>query len=333
MQGFGGLSKRPYMIGTAQVACKVQGSLVYLQLTDCFYHPQAGCTIISTAQLRKRGATLCFTNSPPGITMTCKGIPFHAVEDNNLYLLNLWENRMQPVALPAYSLTEASLEPWHERLAHVGESGLKKLSRAVNGMSALPPTHVCNSCVLGKMKERSHSKPFQRGEYPLEFIHFDIKGLLPAGIHGERYLLVVVDDATSMPGSIAIGQRSDLTDALIYRIERHERPERRCRRARFDQAGENMDTRLVYFFRDRGIQAECTGTEQHQSNGVAEVTIRILWERVQSTIASSQLPKKYWPYIAEAVAYLRQFEIHPRVQDKTMRCGQDQGLTLAISDL
>ena len=65
MQGFGGLSKRPYMIGTAQVACRVRGSLVYLQLTDCFYHPQAGCNIISTAQLRKKGATLCFTDSPP----------------------------------------------------------------------------------------------------------------------------------------------------------------------------------------------------------------------------------------------------------------------------
>ena len=168
------------------------------------------------------------------------------------------------------------------------------------------------------MKEKPHSKPFRRGEYPLEFIHFDIKGPLPAGIHGERYLLVVVDDATSMPGFIAIGQRSDLTDALIYWIERHERPERRCHRARFDQAGENMDTRLVYFFRDRGIQAECTGTEQHQSNGMAEVTIRTLWKRIQSTIASSELPFKYWPYIAEAVAYLRQFEIHPHVPDKTI---------------
>jgi hypothetical protein len=107
MQGFGGLSKQPHMIGTAQVSCKVQGSLVHLQLTDCFYHPQAGCNIISTAQLRKRGATFTFTKSPPGISMTCKGVPFQAIEKNNLYLLDLWEDRIQPVALPAYSLTEA----------------------------------------------------------------------------------------------------------------------------------------------------------------------------------------------------------------------------------
>ena len=167
-------------------------------------------------------------------------------------------------------------------------------------MSDLPPTHICQPCITGKMKEKPHTKQFRRGEYPLEFIHFDIKGPLPTGVHGERYLLVVVDDFTAMPGFIAIAQRSDLTDALIYWLERHERPERRCHRARFDQAGENMDSRLVQHFRDRGILRECTGTEQHQSNGVAEAIIRVLWERVQSTIASSQLPYKYWPYIAEA---------------------------------
>ena len=92
------------------------------------------------------------------------------------------------------------------------------------------------------MEEKLHLKQFRRGEYPLVFFHFDIKGPLPTGVHGERYLLVIVDDATSMPVLIAMVKRSDLTDALIYWLEKHERPERRCHRARFDQAGENMDT-------------------------------------------------------------------------------------------
>ena len=83
--------------------CKVLQYTYSLQTAPTI-HKQAACNITSAAQLRKRGVTLNFTNSTPGITMTYKGVPFQAAEDDNLYLLNLCKNQIQSVALPACSL-------------------------------------------------------------------------------------------------------------------------------------------------------------------------------------------------------------------------------------
>ncbi|KAK4205849.1 hypothetical protein QBC37DRAFT_407640, partial [Rhypophila decipiens] len=82
---------------------------------------------------------------------------------------------------------------------------------------------------------------------------------------------------------------------------------------RLDQAGENTSDEVKLLCSDRGISLETTGTEQHQSNGVAEVTIRLITERTHAVLDSAQLDKKYWPFIAESAGYLRNLTPHRKL--------------------
>jgi hypothetical protein len=60
INGFGGASQQPEMIGTAQIPCDVGGKRVNLLLSNTLYQPNAGCNIISTSQLWYVGAQLTF---------------------------------------------------------------------------------------------------------------------------------------------------------------------------------------------------------------------------------------------------------------------------------
>jgi len=313
VNGFGGVIQTPELIGTIRIPCDVGGKLAYLYLRNTFYHPSAGCNIISAAQLRQTGADLAFCKE--GISISTKKATFIADEKYGLYLMRLWKGKLAPapIATPAYAISDAWLAPWHERLGHLGEQNLKRLQSMSTGMRPLPNTCTCMPCVNAKLRENPHDHSFKRGEYPLEFIHIDLSGRMPRGIHGEEYWVTIVDDTTALTDVTPVVRKNDLPRAVQRFLEKYERPERRCHRARIDQGGENLSPELTEYLKDRGVLIEPTGTEQHQANGVAEATQRLILERTHATLETSRLDLKFWPYIAEAVGYLRLFSPHNRL--------------------
>lgn len=153
----------------------------------------------------------------------------------------------------------------------------------------------------------------KRGEYPLEFIHLDVVGPLPKGRRGERYWLTIVDDATAFTAAVPLFQRSQALTAIKHFLQRWETNERRCHRIRLDKAGELTSGELKLYCADKGIDLEYTATDQHQSNGVAEVTNRILEERLHAVLIESGLASLFWPDLLGAVAYLRTLTPHIRL--------------------
>jgi hypothetical protein len=202
-------------------------------------------------------------------------------------------------------------------MAHLGEDGLKKLANMSTGMDPIPQGCLCLACVKSRLKELPHNHPSRRGEYPLEFVHIDIAGPLPTiGHGGARYWAIFVDDFTGWTGIRALRAKSELAAAFLGWLNELERPERRCHRVRLDQAGENSSEDFKNTCSSRGIELEYTGTEQHQQNGVAEVTNRLVLERSHAILAQSQLPLHVWPFVVESVVYLRNLSPHSR-HDKT----------------
>ena len=294
VNGYGGSKQAPELVGTARVPCNVGGRLVNLFLRNTFYHPMAGCNIISTSQLRRSGASLAFCSK--GITIDYGGTNITAEEKYGLYLLRLWKEEIvpSPHAFPAYSITEPWLDLWHKRLGHLGEQNLKRLARMSTGMRPLSNGCTCIYCVNAKLREVPHNHSFKRGEYPLEFIHIDLSGRMPKGRNGEEYWVTIVDDFTAVTDVTSVCKKSELPLAVQRFLEKNERPERRCHRVRIDQAGENLTPELADFLRDRGVAIEPTGTGQHQANGVAEAAQRLILERTHATLSSADLPLEYW---------------------------------------
>jgi hypothetical protein len=169
---------------------------------------------------------------------------------------------------------------------------------------------VCEVSVKAKFAQTPHKKPFCRGEYLLEFLHINVVGPLPKAIHGGHYWMTIINDFSSYTGAISLSSRKKAALFLKQYLNRWERPERRRHHVRLDQAGEHTSKDLDEYCKACGIHLEFTGTDQHQSNGTAEVTNRILEERVHTTLIDSSLPVKYWPFMAVAVAYLRNLNPH-----------------------
>ena len=305
--GFGGATSQATHVGTVRIPCNVDGKLVELLLSDTLFHPGSGCNLISPAQLSRKGIQPQFSGT--GIRLPTAAGLISADERFGLYLIRLW----QPIAaLPAYAIQDDWLRAWHARFGHPGEQTLKDTASLVTGMRPLPHSSMCISCVRARQKETPHNHPSRRGEYPLEFLHTDLSGRLFQGHGGAQYYCAIIDDLTGFTWVKALRTKDEFPLALRNFLEQHERPERRCHRIRLDQAGENTSNQMQELCADRGIYLETTATNQHQQNGMAEVTIRIITERCHATLDAENLPKTLWPFIAESIAYLRNLTRHSR---------------------
>lgn len=54
----------------------------------------------------------------------------------------------------------------------------------------------------------------------------------------------------------------------------------------------------------RATQADVTGVDHHQQNGVAERAHKTVYDRVGPTLARARLPFRFWPEIARTATYL-----------------------------
>ncbi|KAI2767295.1 hypothetical protein CBS147339_9477 [Penicillium roqueforti] len=65
-----------------------------------------------------------------------------------------------------------------------------------------------------------------------------------------------------------------------------------------------MGDEMKFMLFSRAIQAEVTGVDQHQQNGVAERARKTIYDRIGPTLAHARLPSKFWPEIARTAAFL-----------------------------
>jgi hypothetical protein len=301
-------------IGTIRIPCQ-QGespsTRVVLELTDVLYCPEIPANLISVSQLAAKGVTFSISADMMTIKLPNKPVTFHAPRHRGLYLLNQWDSDKKKKshinqAFLSYAIRDPDLELWHRRMGHVGEATLRKLQACTTGMRPIPSEHVCHSCLQGRMRETPHNHPIKRGTYPMEFIHTDIAGPFPVtGPKGERYWALFLDDYTQWAEIIPISRKSELVDEFRAFLNRHERPERRCHRVRLDQAGENLSQNMIDECYDRGIVIEPTTTDQHQQNGPAESTNRVVMDRLHPTLVQTNINKKWWPEVLRTISYLR----------------------------
>ena len=72
-----------------------------------------------------------------------------------------------------------------------------------------------------------------------------------------------------------------------------------------DNGGEYTSTQFCNYLKAEGIRHERTIPKTPEQNGVAEHMNRTLVEKVQSMLADSQLPKKFWGEALSTATYLQ----------------------------
>jgi hypothetical protein len=95
----------------------------------------------------------------------------------------------------------SSWEIWHRHFGHVGYSGLQKLleNKLVEGLkiNTKMPKPDCIACIEAKLFEAPYGPAMNRYMWLGQLTHLDLWGKYNiASIHGNRYYLLLVDDAT-----------------------------------------------------------------------------------------------------------------------------------------
>ena len=79
----------------------------------------------------------------------------------------------------------SNIQLLQKRLSHLnfpasGEQNVKKLAKIVDGIDLTkPPPNVsaCEPCT-GKQKAQPHNNSIRRGEWPMDLVHSDVKGVI-----------------------------------------------------------------------------------------------------------------------------------------------------------
>ncbi|MBW0505351.1 hypothetical protein O181_045066 [Austropuccinia psidii MF-1] len=141
--------------------------------------------------------------------------------------------------LPTALLAVKENDPWHNRLGHPGSTVLKILG--------LPDTETsCQICNISKARRLPFNHHFDQVESPLDSIHIDLVGpITPESLSGFRYLLTIVDQATSFKIIKLLKKKSESFDQFVIAKNFMENQQnRKMKRLTSDRGGEFVNDKF-----------------------------------------------------------------------------------------
>ena len=201
-------------------------------------------------------------------------------------------------------------------------SGLKKLidSNAVTGIEELKTVDdgnydvnnndVCEGCELGK----THRKPFgkeksKKAESALDCVHADLSGPINVEeneFEQNRYLLTIIDEKTRKKFGFLMRSKSDTTDKIIEWCNRVTVEKgKMIKEFHSDGGGEFTSTKLLDYFKEKGISVSTTVKHTPQHNGIAERANRTIFEMARSMLYHAGLPLYFWGEAVLHAVYVR----------------------------
>lgn len=212
---------------------------------------------------------------------------------------------------------------WHSRLTHLGVTGMARTvhHKVVIGLddianlrydSSTPAASLmdlCSGCAQGK----SHRAPLGKGtppdwvkaELPMDRWHADSFGPFPTSIGGNRYCLLIIDEASDKTFCYTISKKSDEADAIqdCYRKAKvyHGKP---LKEFHTDGGGEFRSNELLDFWSTEGVKVTTSLPHTPQQNGRAERKGRSIVEGIRTVLHHAKAPVELWAEAAKAIVYV-----------------------------
>ncbi|MCO5591502.1 hypothetical protein L7F22_045486 [Adiantum nelumboides] len=279
-----------------------------LCLPDVLYVPGIKKNLLSVSSLAKNGLRVIFEDDRCIVRDRENGYSLITTGtlENGLFLLDHYEKQIQACIAETKTQAMQDAELWHARFGHVGYGSLMTLQRhnMVHDLSLLemPPRHVCEGCVLGKMHRFAFSQDGSvRATRKLQLVHSDVCGpMRTPSVGNSLYFVTFIDDFSRFCWVYPLKAKSDVFAVFQHYVSMVEN-ETGCKvqTLRTDRGGEYMSGAFKDFLGKKGIKHQCTMPYTPQQNGVAERKNRSLMEMARCMLKAKSLPHKLW---MEAVA-------------------------------
>ncbi|MCO5609052.1 hypothetical protein L7F22_063273 [Adiantum nelumboides] len=279
-----------------------------LCLPDVLYVPGIKKNLLSVSSLAKNGLRVIFEDDKCIVRDRDNGYSLITTStlENGLFVLDRYEKQMQACIAKTKTQAMQDAELWHARFGHVGYGSLMTLQRhnMVHDFSLtkMPPRHVCEGCVLGKMHRFAFSQDgFVRVTQKLQLVHSDVCGPMRTPSMGNSlYFVTFIDEFSRFCWVYPLKEKSDVFAVFQHYVSMVEN-ETGCKvqTLRTDRGGEYMSGAFKDFLGKKGIKHQWTMPYTPQQNGVAERKNRSLMEMARCMLKAKSLPHKLW---MEAVA-------------------------------
>ncbi|MCO5579352.1 hypothetical protein L7F22_033207 [Adiantum nelumboides] len=249
--------------------------------------------------------------APAGKKVTCANNASNPIKgvgtlENVLFVLDRYEKQIQACIAETKTQAMQDAELWHARFGHVGYGSLMTLQRhnMVHDLSLLemPPRHVYEGCVLGKMHRFAFSYDGSvRATRKLQLVHSDVCGPMRTPSMGNSfYFVTFIDDFSRFCWVYPLKAKSDVFAIFQHYVSMLE-DETGCKvqTLRTDRGGEYMSGAFKDFLGKKGVKHQCTMPYTPQQNGVAKRKNTFLMEMARCMLMAKSLPHKLW---MEAVA-------------------------------
>jgi hypothetical protein len=157
-------------------------------------------------------------------------------------------------------------------------------------------------------KTRKPSPPSTAAESTerLQLVHMDVVGELPvAGLNGEKYMLVLLDDFSHKCEARFFSSKAEV-GALVQETLLRWEVATKCKvvTVRTDRGTEFVNYDLSDFFARKGITHQTSAPYSPQQNGKVERMNRVIKERVRALLFTAEAGPELWVGAARAVVRL-----------------------------
>jgi transposase InsO family protein len=305
IDGIGGAKLYARGIGDIAVSRWANGIKIDGWLRNVLYVPQLTVNLVYIGCITENGYMVVFSKDSAKIMQKDDTVMEGSRIGNTLYRLDI-SAKSPPITSLIASSSSATLNVWHERLAHVSHDIVKKMatSNHVTGMDVEPVKEdrnlYCNGCNLGKMHKLPFSTSTRITTRVGELIHTDLVGPMHiSSPNGVKYYVVFKDDYSRYKVVYFLKLKSECPDLFkLFSKKIFCETGKRIATLRSDNGGEFMSHEFQNWLTEERIRQEMSAPHTPEQNGKAERDHRTTFEAARSQIHGKNLPLTLW---AEAV--------------------------------
>jgi len=280
---------------------QLNGKTVDLTLSKVQFVPGLCCNLFSMTQAMQQGfhlsstANNCLKIKKAGTTLTFD----RKISTLNGFILGVELKRKSETALVGVTTRGGTVKmtELHNKLGHPGVDKLRATAAQMN-LKLIGTMDSCEDCALAKARQKNIPKlnP-NRSSIPGERLYLDISGIKAKSMGGNKYWVLIVDDATGMKWSFFLKLKDELPASVMPFLQGLRASDTKkvqyifVRFIRCDNAGENLLLEKECKKQGLGIAFEYSSAGTPQQNGVVERAFATLWGRVRAMMNHAHFPR------------------------------------------
>lgn len=157
-------------------------------------------------------------------------------------------------------------------------------------------TTPCLPCLVGKSTRAPHHSSTPSVS-PLDRICVDTAGPFPPSIDKNKYMCVIIDDATGYPSAVFAPTKGGVAAPIIAKLKQLQNQKQKSLLIfHSDNAPELCKGTISRWALAQGTKMTTTVPNHSSSNGIAERAIRSIEESSKAALVAANLPDQFWDH-------------------------------------